>query len=139
MPLNSPAEHIPGFEYRATPMEYAAGDADALQRLRMRSFGVVITSPDSAVDEDLALLEEMRVIRPGVKCIVLAHHSTTGEVISALRARVFACFTPPFDPGRYREPGLSRGIRQSMARRYTSCIGQARLGLSPRKLPPHHC
>jgi len=82
----------------AFPMEYAAGDADALQRLRMRSFGVVITSPDSAVDEDLALLEEMRVVRPGVKCIVLAHHSTPGEVISALRARVFACFTPPFDP-----------------------------------------
>ena len=82
----------------AFPMEYAAGDADALQRLRMRSFGVVITSPDSAVDEDLALLEEMRVVRPGVKCIVLAHHSTPSEVIAALRARVFACFTPPFDP-----------------------------------------
>ena len=29
----------------AFPLEYAAGDADALQRLRMRSFGVVITSP----------------------------------------------------------------------------------------------
>src|SRR5271166_647523 len=82
----------------AFPMEYSAGEADALQRLRMRSFGVVITSPDSTVDEDLALLEEMRLIRPGVKCIVLAHHSTPAEVISALRARVFACFTPPFDP-----------------------------------------
>jgi anti-sigma regulatory factor (Ser/Thr protein kinase)/CheY-like chemotaxis protein len=79
------------------PMEYAAGHADALQRLRMRSFGVVITNPDSAVDEDLALLEEMRAIRPGVKCIVLAAHSTPDEVIAALRARVFACFTPPFD------------------------------------------
>src|SRR5580692_5079236 len=61
----------------------------------MRSFGVVITNPDSAVDEDLALLEEMRVIRPGVKCIVLAHSSTPDEVIAAMRARVFACFTPP--------------------------------------------
>ena len=81
------------------PMEYAVGHADALQRLRMRSFGVVITNPDSAVDEDLALLEEMRTIRPGVKCIVLAAHSTQDEVIAALRARVFACFTPPFDTG----------------------------------------
>ena len=27
------------------PMEYSAGHADALQRLRMRSFGVVITIP----------------------------------------------------------------------------------------------
>ena len=79
------------------PMEYAAGHADTLQRLRMRSFGVVITSPDSSIDEDLALLEEMRAIRPGVKCIVMARHTTPDEVIAALRARVFACFTPPFD------------------------------------------
>ena len=80
------------------PMEYSAGDADTLQRLRVRSFGVVITNPDSSVEEDLALLEEMRTIRPGVKCIVLARHSNPDEIIAALRARVFACFTPPFDP-----------------------------------------
>jgi len=79
------------------PMEYSAGNADALQRLRMRSFGVVITCPDSTVEEDLALLEEIRAIRPGVKSIVLARSSTPDEVIAALRARVFACFTPPFD------------------------------------------
>ena len=79
------------------PIERSAGHADTLQRLRMRSFGVVVTSPASTVEEDLALLEEMRSIRPGVKCIVLARHSTPSEVIAALRARVFACFTPPFD------------------------------------------
>lgn len=78
------------------PIEYAAGNADTLQQLRLQSFGVVITSPHSAVAEDLALLEEMRTIRPGVKCIVLAHQSTPANVIAALRARVFACFTPPF-------------------------------------------
>jgi anti-sigma regulatory factor (Ser/Thr protein kinase) len=78
-------------------MEYSAGHADALQRLRVRSFGIVITSPDSTVEEDLALLEEMRAVRPGVKSIVLARHSTPEEVIAALRARVFACFTPPFN------------------------------------------
>jgi len=66
------------------PMEYSEGYADALQRLRMRSFGVVITSPDSTVEEDLALLEQMRTIRPGVKSIVLARHSTPDEVIAAL-------------------------------------------------------
>lgn len=88
-----------GLSAAAFPMEYSVGNADALQRLRMRSFGVVITSPDSAVDEDLALLEEMRSIRPGVKCIILARNSTADEVIAALRARVFACFTAPFDSG----------------------------------------
>ena len=81
------------------PVEYSAGHADTLQRLRKQSFGVVITHPDSTVEEDLALLEEMRTIRPGVKTIVLAQDSTPDEVIAALRARVFACFTPPFDTG----------------------------------------
>jgi anti-sigma regulatory factor (Ser/Thr protein kinase)/ActR/RegA family two-component response regulator len=79
------------------PVEYSVGHADTLQRLRSRSFGIVVTSPASTVEEDLALLEEMRTVRPGVKCIVLARHSTPDEVIAALRARVFACFTPPFD------------------------------------------
>ncbi len=79
------------------PIEYAAGHVDALHKLRMLSFGVVVTSPESTVEEDLALLEEMRAIRPGVKSIVLARHSTPDEVIAALRAKVFACFTPPFD------------------------------------------
>jgi anti-sigma regulatory factor (Ser/Thr protein kinase) len=81
------------------PLEYSVGSADAMQRLRAQSFGVVITNPESTVDEDLALLEEMRAIRPGVKCIVLAQHSTPDEVIAVLRARAFACFTPPFDLG----------------------------------------
>ena len=79
------------------PIEYSAGHADTLYKLRMKSFGVVISCPESTVEEDLALLSEMRAIRPGVKSIILAHHSTPAEVIAALRAKVFACFTPPFD------------------------------------------
>ena len=34
-----------------------------------------------------------------MKTIVLAQQSTPDEVIAALRARVFACFTPPFETG----------------------------------------
>jgi len=79
------------------PIEYSAGPADALKRLRIWPFAVVITSADSDIEENLALLEEMRSIRPDLKCIVLAHHSTPDKVIAALRARVYACFTPPFD------------------------------------------
>jgi anti-sigma regulatory factor (Ser/Thr protein kinase) len=79
--------------------ECAAGDADALRRLRKQSFGVVITSPETTFDEDLALLEEMRRIRPGVRTIILAPSTTPEDVIAALRAQVFVCFTPPFDAG----------------------------------------
>src|ERR1700722_18011758 len=79
------------------PIEYAAGHIDALHRLRCRMFSVIITSTEGVIEEALALLQEMRVIRPNLKCIVLAPHSTPNEVIAALRARVFGCFTPPFD------------------------------------------
>jgi DNA-binding NarL/FixJ family response regulator len=79
------------------PVVYSAGHVDALRRLRAQSFGVVITSAYNALEEGLAFLEEIRSIRPGVKSIVLAHKSTPDEVIAALRARVFAFFSPPFD------------------------------------------
>ena len=79
------------------PIEYAAGPVGALQLMRIRSIAIAITSPGTSIDEDLALLDEMRRIRPGIKCIVLAPHSTPSEVIAALRAHVFACFTAPFD------------------------------------------
>jgi DNA-binding NarL/FixJ family response regulator len=79
------------------PNEFAAGPACALQCMRARSFAVTVTSAGTSIDEDLALLNEMRLIRPGIKCVVLAPDSTPEEVIAALRARVFACFTAPFD------------------------------------------
>src|ERR1700760_422312 len=78
-------------------VEYAAGHIDALHRLRCRMFSVIITRGDGVIEEALALIQEMRLIRPHLKCIVLAPYSTPDEVIAALRARVFGCFTPPFD------------------------------------------
>jgi anti-sigma regulatory factor (Ser/Thr protein kinase)/DNA-binding NarL/FixJ family response regulator len=79
------------------PAEVAFGSADALQRLRTRSFGVVITSGESRMEEDLALLGEIRRVRPAVRCIVLSERNTPQDVIAALRAQVFACFSEPFD------------------------------------------
>ncbi len=77
--------------------EYATDRAEAIERMRAQSFSVVITDCESVVDEDLALLAEMRGIRPGVKCIVVARESTPDKVIAALQAHVFACYTPPFN------------------------------------------
>src|SRR5262249_17044341 len=79
-------------------IDEAAGSADALGRLRRRSYDAVITSPCTSVAEDLALLEEMRHVRPGVKTILLSSSSTPEDVIAALRAHVFALFSAPFDP-----------------------------------------
>lgn len=78
--------------------DHAAGSADAMRRLRHVSYDVVITDPATSIEENLALLAEMRTIRPGVRSIVLAAHGTPEEVIAALRAHVFVCLTPPYRP-----------------------------------------
>jgi ActR/RegA family two-component response regulator/anti-sigma regulatory factor (Ser/Thr protein kinase) len=87
-----------GLSARHCAFDYASGSADALRRLRQAPYAVVITDPKTCIEEDLALLAEMRVIRPGVRLIVLAPSGTPEEIIAALRARVFLCKTAPFDP-----------------------------------------
>jgi anti-sigma regulatory factor (Ser/Thr protein kinase)/DNA-binding NarL/FixJ family response regulator len=76
----------------------APGEAEALRRLRRRTYELVLTSPRTTISDDLALLGEMRAVRPGVKSIVLAPEAATEDVIAALRAHVFAVFAFPHDP-----------------------------------------
>lgn len=85
---------------RGFDIDLCEGNAAALRSLRRRACDVVITDPDTTVAEDLAFVKELLRFRPGVKTIVLAQRTTPEEVIAALRAHVFACFSAPFD---YRE------------------------------------
>jgi anti-sigma regulatory factor (Ser/Thr protein kinase) len=77
--------------------EVAPGPVEAIRALRWRFFDVVLTSPETSVLEDLSLLHELRAARPGVRVIVLAHEATPRDVLAALRAHVFACFSAPFE------------------------------------------
>jgi len=85
-------------ELQGCSFQAAAGEADGLRRLRRARFDLVITSPATTVDEDLALVEEIRRIKRSIKVILLAPHTTPTGVIAALRAHVFACFGAPYDP-----------------------------------------
>ena len=76
---------------------YAVGSADALRQLRGTPYAVVITDPDTRILEDLALVEEIRRLRPGVRVIVLAPSGTPEDLIAALRQQVFLCQVAPFD------------------------------------------
>lgn len=82
---------------RKDTLDFAAGSADALHRLRSTPYEIVITNPETSIEEDLALLEEIRLVRPGVRAIVLAPTGTPEEIIAALRARVYLCKCAPFD------------------------------------------
>jgi ActR/RegA family two-component response regulator len=92
-------------------IEVAAGDSDAIRRLRQRAADVLITSPDTDLDEDAAVLDEVRAARPGVRIVILAPHATPVQVIAALRERVFACFSAPFDPDQVVEVPAVRTAR----------------------------
>jgi anti-sigma regulatory factor (Ser/Thr protein kinase)/DNA-binding NarL/FixJ family response regulator len=78
-------------------IETCAGGVAAVQRLRQRAFDVVVTDPTTPFLEDLALLAELAATRPGLKTILLAPAVAPAEVIAAIRAKVFACFSAPFD------------------------------------------
>lgn len=81
-------------------IEPCSGDAEAIRRLRDGGADVVITDASSSVEEGLALVSELLCLRPSLRIIVLASSADHGDVVDAIRANVFACFTPPFD---YRE------------------------------------
>jgi anti-sigma regulatory factor (Ser/Thr protein kinase)/ActR/RegA family two-component response regulator len=80
-------------------LDVAVGEADALRRLRRYAYPVLVSSPRTSLSSDLALLDEIRAARPGVRTILLSPEATPEEVIVALRERVFACFSVPFDAG----------------------------------------
>ena len=76
---------------------HAAGSADALRLLRDTPYAVVVTDPATSIHEDLALVKEIRHVRPGVRVIVLARSGTPEDLIAALRQHVFLCLCAPFD------------------------------------------
>jgi anti-sigma regulatory factor (Ser/Thr protein kinase)/ActR/RegA family two-component response regulator len=78
-------------------VETCAGPFEATRLLRRRAFDVVLTDPATGAAEDLALLNELCQVRPGIKTIVLAPALSSADVIKALRQHVFACFTRPLD------------------------------------------
>jgi anti-sigma regulatory factor (Ser/Thr protein kinase) len=84
--------HLEGHEF-----EKCDGGVQALQRVRARDINVVVTDPARSLAEDIALASELRAERPGVRIVILAPAATPEDIIAALRAHVFACYTPPFD------------------------------------------
>ena len=70
---------------------------EALRHARTTPIDVLLTDPATPVEEDLELIEEMRRIRGDIRTIALASAFSSDELIEALRAKVFACFSAPFD------------------------------------------
>lgn len=74
----------------------ALNEAEAFQQLRARSFDVVLTDPTSPACRDLAYLKLLGGTQPGLKLILLLPDAAPEDVLAALQAHIFACFTAPF-------------------------------------------
>ena len=126
---------------RASPLleghtiDTVRGEVDALRQLRRRAFDVLITAPDTDLDEDAAILDEVRSLRPGVRIVLLAPKATPDQVIEALRKRVFACFSAPFDAVGDRGHGGPRRRGRALEGRHPGRLRHARLDLRARGLP----
>ena len=79
-------------------VEHVTTAAAGLQRLTDKPFDVLLLSPASSLDEDLAFLARARVLRPAIRAVFLADFATPEAVVAAMRAQVFAVFTRPFHP-----------------------------------------
>lgn len=72
---------------------------DALPYVRQDACDVLLTDPETTIGESLAVAQELSPLHPCVRMITLWPGATSGEIIAAMRAHVFACFTEPFSSG----------------------------------------
>ncbi len=79
-------------------VDTAGSVLEALQAIRVSAVDVVVTDPSKRVTDAMAFVAEVNAARPGVRTILLAPALTDADVVSAIRAQVFACFTAPADP-----------------------------------------
>ena len=78
-------------------VEACSGDVEAMHRVRDLAVDVLVTDAATPVEEGLALVSELLHLRPKLRIIVLAPSAEHDDVLAAIRANVFACFTPPVD------------------------------------------
>ena len=86
---------LPGLE--SLDVERVTSSDEALKRLEAKPFDAMLLWACATVEEDIAFLAKARAFRPGIRAVFLADSATPDNVVSAVRAEVFALFTPPFD------------------------------------------
>ena len=70
---------------------------DALRCMRRHACDVLLTHLDTRVLDTLAVAKDVSLLHPSVRVVALWPAATDQEIIAAMRANVFACFTQPFD------------------------------------------
>ncbi|HXE81202.1 MAG TPA: ATP-binding protein [Vicinamibacterales bacterium] len=90
-------------DLREHHLERCSGLVEALRRLKQQSRDVLLTDPEATIEDSLAAAEEVSLRHPSVRVIALWPDATSQEVIAAMRAKVFACFSEPIDRNELAE------------------------------------
>ena len=76
---------------------------DALRHLRQQAWDVLVMDPETTIGDSLAIATELSLLHPSVRVIALWPPATGNDIIAAMRANVFACFTEPVDVAELAE------------------------------------
>jgi anti-sigma regulatory factor (Ser/Thr protein kinase)/CheY-like chemotaxis protein len=82
---------------RAHEIDSCPTFVSALSRLQQQSWDVLVTDPATTVGDSLAVARSVSLLHPWIRVIALWPAATNQQIIDAMRADVFACFTEPFD------------------------------------------
>jgi DNA-binding response OmpR family regulator len=105
-------------------LQIAKDADDAISRVEMNRFDLVLTGLKTSGEEDVSLLRKIRRVRPHVKLIVLTTQSTPAAVIDSIREHAFSYFSKPLSPDGLKAmvenaldtPAWDDGIELSSAR-----------------------
>ena len=79
-------------------VHYAATNAAALKATTRKAFELILTGEMTTGREDVELLRKIRTSQPHTRVIILAHETTTTDVLDAMRQHAFSFFCKPYSP-----------------------------------------
>jgi anti-sigma regulatory factor (Ser/Thr protein kinase)/ActR/RegA family two-component response regulator len=79
--------------------DFARGWIDAVTRLRMTRYAVVLVYLEMDGPPELTVIRRLRMVNQDVKIILFVEQATTDQVLGAIRAHAFSYFSYPFDIG----------------------------------------
>jgi DNA-binding NtrC family response regulator len=74
----------------------SANNADALEQVKARQFGLIVTAGHTTGAADVELLRKMRRVHPHTRMIIVTDESTPQDVLDSMRERAFSYFAKPF-------------------------------------------
>ena len=97
----------PLFESQSDDLEWMVVQTSslsvALNRLRRRTYHLVIAEHEQASGAGSELVAAIREAQPGVKVIVIGSVPSNADVIEAIEQKAFSYFSRPFDPAAVRD------------------------------------